>query len=86
MLFFDYSDKINSIASSVVYGDSSAIGSFASKIFSYSSTLSAFISINGISDSGTSLSAYIALTGHAGSHNPQSIHSSGSMTSMLGPS
>jgi hypothetical protein len=31
-------------------------------------------------------SAYIAFTGHSGSHNPQSIQSSGLITSMFGPS
>src|SRR5687768_18573385 len=35
---------------------------------------------------GTSSSEQIASTGHSGSHNVQSMHSSGSMTSMFGPS
>src|SRR6195256_1678702 len=37
-------------------------------------------------ESGTSSSAKIASTGHSATHNVQSMHSSGSMTSMLGPS
>src|SRR6478672_11500344 len=36
--------------------------------------------------SGTSSSAKMASTGHSGTHRVQSMHSSGSMTSMLGPS
>src|SRR5499426_4281762 len=36
--------------------------------------------------SGTSSSAKIASTGHSASHSVQSMHSSGSMTSMFGPS
>src|SRR5213592_1514418 len=36
--------------------------------------------------SGTSSSAKIASTGHSGTHKVQSMHSSGSMISMLGPS
>src|SRR6187549_1087163 len=35
---------------------------------------------------GTSSSETIASTGHSGSHSVQSMHSSGSMTSMFGPS
>src|SRR5690606_9517306 len=35
---------------------------------------------------GTSSSAKIASTGHSATHSVQSMHSSGSMTSMLGPS
>src|SRR5437879_4156488 len=35
---------------------------------------------------GTSSSAKIASTGHSGTHSVQSMHSSGSITSMLGPS
>src|SRR5215831_8578934 len=33
-----------------------------------------------------SLSAFMASTGHSGSHTPQSMHSSGWMTSMFSPS
>src|SRR5688572_18763157 len=36
--------------------------------------------------SGTSSSAKIASTGHSGTHSVQSMHSSGSITSMFGPS
>src|SRR5262249_34796433 len=36
--------------------------------------------------SGTSSSAKIASTGHSATHSVQSMHSSGSMTSMFGPS
>src|SRR6185503_20718504 len=36
--------------------------------------------------SGTSSSAKMASTGHSGTHRVQSMHSSGSMTSMFGPS
>ena len=39
-----------------------------------------------ISSAGTSSSAHIALTGHSGTHNPQSMQSSGLITNMLGPS
>ena len=35
---------------------------------------------------GTSSSEKMASTGHSGSHRVQSMHSSGSMTSMFGPS
>src|SRR5262245_17276028 len=47
---------------------------------------SAFRAVNFFCDSGTSSSGAIALTGHSGMHTAQSMHSSGSMTSMLGPS
>src|SRR6266508_1492607 len=41
---------------------------------------------NGSHFSGTASSGVIASTGHSGSHAPQSMHSSGSMTSMHAPS
>src|SRR3954462_14470532 len=41
---------------------------------------------NGSHFSGTASSGVIASTGHSGSHAPQSMHSSGSMTSMRAPS
>jgi len=44
-----------------------------------SSNQSALIRVNSLSDSDTSASAKIALTGQAGSHAPQSMHSSGLM-------
>src|SRR5690554_5790926 len=47
---------------------------------------SAFIATNSRIASGTSSSAKIASTGHSGTHSVQSMHSSGSMTSMFGPS
>ena len=42
--------------------------------------------MNSIWSSGTSSSSKIALAGHSGSHSPQSMHSSGSITKKLGPS
>src|SRR6185503_11975357 len=51
--------------------------------FAESSRLSA---MNGFCASGTSSSAKIASTGHSGTHRVQSMHSSGSITSMFGPS
>src|SRR5712672_3928737 len=47
---------------------------------------SLFFSMNSFCASGTSSSAKIASTGHSGTHSVQSMHSSGSITSMLGPS
>src|SRR5712664_582824 len=47
---------------------------------------SVFKAMNGFCASGTSSSAKIASTGHSGTHSVQSMHSSGSITSMLGPS
>jgi hypothetical protein len=34
---------------------------------------------------GKSVSAYMAFTGHSGTHTAQSMHSSGSITKKLGP-
>ena len=45
-----------------------------------------FFSMNAVYCGGTSSSGKIADTGHSGSHAPQSMHSSGSMTSMFLPS
>src|SRR5438128_12117709 len=42
--------------------------------------------MNSFCASGTSSSAKIASTGHSGTHSVQSMHSSGSITSMFGPS
>src|SRR5258708_6374287 len=47
---------------------------------------SALIGIQSRCAGGTSSSAKIASTGHSGTHSVQSMHSSGSITSMLGPS
>src|SRR6185503_10859879 len=47
---------------------------------------SAFILVNCFCESGTSSSAKIASTGHSATHRVQSMHSSGSITSMFGPS
>src|SRR5207245_8742444 len=47
---------------------------------------SAFSAVNGCCAVGTSSSAKIASTGHSATHSVQSMHSSGSMTSMFGPS
>src|ERR1041385_6897243 len=47
---------------------------------------SRFFAMNACCASGTSSSAKIASTGHSGTHSVQSMHSSGSITSMLGPS
>src|SRR5262245_37859723 len=44
------------------------------------------ISANAAHFSGRSSSVKIADAGHSGSHAPQSMHSSGSITSMLAPS
>src|SRR5436190_122561 len=41
--------------------------------------------MNSFCASGTSSSAKIASTGHSGTHSVQSMHSSGSITSMCGP-
>ena len=38
--------------------------------------------MNGVHMSGTASSVVMASTGHSGSHAPQSMHSSGSITSM----
>src|SRR5213596_439757 len=42
--------------------------------------------MNSLCASGTSSSAKIASTGHSATHSVQSMHSSGSITSMFGPS
>src|SRR5258708_1151814 len=47
---------------------------------------SALMGIQSRCAGGTSSSAKIASTGHSGTHSVQSMHSSGSITSMLGPS
>ena len=47
---------------------------------------SAFRAVNSRWSGGTSSSAKIASTGHSATHRVQSMHSSGSITSMLGPS
>src|SRR4030081_1511023 len=47
---------------------------------------SALMGIQSRCAGGTSSSAKIASTGHSGTHNVQSMHSAGSITSMLGPS
>src|SRR5436190_21474404 len=47
---------------------------------------SALIGIHSRCAGGTSSSAKIASTGHSGTHRVQSMHSSVSITSMLGPS
>src|SRR5437879_12501177 len=47
---------------------------------------SALMGIHSRCAGGTSSSAKIASTGHSGTHSVQSMHSSGSITSMLGPS
>src|SRR5690242_12024683 len=47
---------------------------------------SALIAVYSFWSSGTSSSAKIASTGHSATHSVQSMHSSGSMTSMFGPS
>src|ERR671918_1506604 len=47
---------------------------------------SALSAVNSFCASGTSSSAKIASTGHSGTHSVQSMHSSGSITSMFGPS
>src|SRR3982751_1347340 len=47
---------------------------------------SAFMAMNSFWSAGTSSSAKIASTGHSATQSVQSMHSSGSITSMLGPS
>src|SRR5205807_170350 len=47
---------------------------------------SALMAMYGRCASGTSSSAKIASTGHSATHRVQSMHSSGSITRMLGPS
>src|SRR5205823_345880 len=46
------------------------------------STIAALIATNGSHLSSTASSGVIASTGHSGSHAPQSMHSTGSITSM----
>src|SRR3982751_2098936 len=47
---------------------------------------SAFMAMNSFWSAGTSSSAKIASTGHSATQSVQSMHSSGSITSMFGPS
>src|SRR5688572_17744212 len=73
---------------SLTFAHSSASGGagFLSMSAGHSLASCAFMPMNSFSASGTSSSAKIASTGHSGTHSVQSMHSSGSITSMLGPS
>ena len=61
-------------------------GGFFSVITGHCAESSAFSALNRSWPSGISSSEKIASTGHSGSQSVQSMHSSGSMTSMFGPS
>ena len=73
---------------SLVFAHSSASGGpgLRSMIGVQPLASSAFSAMNSRWESGTSSSAKIASTGHSATHKVQSMHSSGSMTSMFGPS
>ena len=68
------------------HSSASGSGDCTSVITGHCLANSAFSWMNISCPSGNSSSAKIALAGHSGSHNVQSIHSSGSITKKLGPS
>src|ERR1700741_3799324 len=70
----------------LAHSSASAGASFFSVIEGQTLASSALSAIYGRCSGGTSSSANMASTGHSATHSVQSMHSSGSMTKVLGPS
>src|SRR5512142_257456 len=77
---------MDSLSFTSTHSSASGSGSLRSIIGFQDLDNSAFKAINAFWSAGTSSSAKIASAGHSGTHSVQSMHSSGSITSMFGPS
>src|SRR3990167_1584446 len=82
----NHSSRYFNLSGTPLHSSASAGADFIAVIIGHFLDNFLFNSVNVFLSSGRSSSAKIASTGHSGTQRLQSIHSSGSMTSMFGPS